>query len=98
MVFSSGIWNTKEGQEDEFVRLWQASVDAFAPDLPGVVFRLLRDVESPSRFVSFAGPWRSVEQVNGVRNSAAFKESMAAAGEVLEGFEVSTYEVVVEVS
>ena len=98
MIYTSGVWNAKEGHEDEFARRWEASVDRFAPDLPGVVFRLLRDVENPSRFVSVAGPWRNIEQVDGIRNSAQFQESMAASQEALEGFELSTYQLVVEVS
>jgi heme-degrading monooxygenase HmoA len=98
MIYTSGVWNAKEGHEDEFANRWEASVDQFAPDLPGVVFRLLRDVDNPSRFVSVAGPWRNVEQVDAVRSSPRFQESMAANQEILAGFELSTYQLVVEVS
>ena len=98
VVYTAGVWNVKEGREDEFARRWQESVDAAALELPGIVFRLLRDVENPRRFVSNAGPWRSLEQVNAIRSSEAFQQSMASMAELLDSYEVSTFELVLEVS
>ena len=48
--------------EDEFEKEWQVSADRMSPDLPGVVFRLFRDSENGSRFVSLAGPWRTASR------------------------------------
>ena len=98
MIYTSGVWTVKPGREDEFTRFWQESVDHVSPDLPGIVFRLLRDSENPSRFVSVAGPWRNVEQVNAMRSSQEFQDSMAAGQELLDGMEILTYKLVVEVS
>lgn len=97
-MYTSAVWNVKDGQEDAFVRRWQQSVDAAALELPGIVFRLLRDVENPGRFLSSAGPWRSVEQINAMRSSDGFQQSMAAMADVLDSYEISTLELAVEVS
>jgi heme-degrading monooxygenase HmoA len=97
-VHTSGVWIVKEGHEDEFVRRWQQSVDAASLELPGVVFRLQRDIERPGRFLSSAGPWRSLEQINAMRSSERFQESMASMADLLDSYDISTYELAVEVS
>lgn len=97
-MYTSGVWNVKEGHEDEFTRGWQASVDRTSLDHPGVVFRLLREVDRPGRFVSIAGPWRNREQFESVRASDAFRESIDAMADVLESYEITAFELAVEVS
>jgi heme-degrading monooxygenase HmoA len=97
-VYTSAVWNVKEGHEDDFKRRWQESVDAASLELPGIVFRLLRDIESPRRFTSNAGPWRSLEQISAMRSSPEFHASMAAMEEHLDSYEISTWELVAEVS
>jgi heme-degrading monooxygenase HmoA len=97
-VYTSGTWNVKEGHEDEFRRGWQENVDSASLELPGIVFRLLRDVENPRRFTSTAGPWRSLEQITAIRSSSAFQASMAAMAEHLDSYEISAWELVAEVS
>lgn len=98
MVYSSGIWTVKEGKEQEFVRTWEANVTLVPGEHPGVVFRLLRDADDPRRYVSLVGPWKSLEELESVRRSPAFQESLQRARETLESVEVLTYELVVEVS
>jgi heme-degrading monooxygenase HmoA len=97
-VYTSAVWNVKEDHEDKFRRRWQESVDAASLELPGIVFRLLRDVENPRRFVSNAGPWRSLEQITAMRDSSEFQASMASMAEHLDSYEISTWELVAEVS
>ncbi len=97
-MYTSAVWNVKEGHEDEFRRRWQESVDAASLELPGIVFRLLRDAENPRRFASNAGPWRSLEQVNEMRSSERFQQSMASMAELLDSYEMSTFELVAEIS
>lgn len=97
-MYTSAVWNVKEDHEDEFKRRWQESVDAASLDLPGIVFRLLRDVESTRRFTSNAGPWRGLEQIAAMRDSSEFRASMASMSEHLDSYEISTWELVAEVS
>ena len=97
-MYTSGIWNVKAGREDDFARTWQASVDRMSLELPGIVFRLLRDEDVPSRFVSVVGPWRTREQFETTRSSEGFQAMVASASELLDSYEISVYDLVVEVS
>jgi quinol monooxygenase YgiN len=97
-MYTSGVWNAKAGREDEFARAWQATVDRTSLENPGIAFRLLRDVDTPGRFVSVVGPWRNREQFESVRASEAFRESVNAMADVLDSYEISAYELAVEVS
>ena len=97
-MYTSAVWNVKEGHEDEFKRRWQESVDAASLGLPGIVFRLLRDVENPRRFTSNAGPWRGLVQITAMRSSPEYQASMASIAEHVDSYEISTWELVAEVS
>jgi hypothetical protein len=97
-MYTIGVWNVKPGKEGEFVQHWQAGVDGYSPDLPGIVFRLLESRDEPLRFLSVAGPWRNFEQYEGVRSSERFQEMVAAAGDLLGSFEISAFDLVAEVS
>jgi len=98
MICTSGIWMVKEGREHDFERRWQESVDSAALDYPEVKFRLLRDHRNPRRFVSLGEGWRTVEQVETMRETPAFQDSMSSIWRLLESGEISTLELVAEVS
>jgi heme-degrading monooxygenase HmoA len=97
-VYTSGVWNARAGKDEEFARRWQEGVDQLSLGLPGVTFRLLRDTENPTRFVSVAGPWRNREQFEATRSSEEFQKRMAAVDDVLESYEIGVYDLVVQVS
>jgi hypothetical protein len=97
-MYTVGVWNVQPGMEGEFAQRWQAGVDGYSPDLPGVVFRLLHSRDEPTRFISVAGPWRNVEQYESVRRSKRFQDLIASAGDALESFEIAPFDLVVEVS
>ena len=97
-MYTSGTWIVKKGHDDEFARKWQESVDAVSLEFPGITFRLLRNQEDPRRFVSVGGPWRNAEQVEKARSLPSYQASMAEVERVLESGEISTYELVAEVS
>jgi quinol monooxygenase YgiN len=97
-MYTSGVWIVKEGREDEFERRWQESVDAISLDYPGVKFMLLRDRENPQRFVSFGEGWRNAEQVEALRESPGFQDSIASIWRLLDSGEMTTLDLVSEVS
>jgi heme-degrading monooxygenase HmoA len=97
-MYTSGVWIARAGKEADFARKWQESVDRLSLELPGITFRLMRDLDDPSRFVSVTGPWRNREQFEETRSSAAFQESMADVDDVLESYEIRVYQLAVEVS
>jgi quinol monooxygenase YgiN len=97
-VYTSGVWIVKKGREDEFARRWQEGADGVSLDYPGVSFRLLRDRENPQRFVSLGDGWRNAEQVEAARSAPAFQDSMASIWRLLESGEITTLDLVVEIS
>jgi heme-degrading monooxygenase HmoA len=98
VICTAGIWMVKEGREHEFARRWQESADSIALENPGVAFKLLRDRENPQRYVSLVEGWRTIEQVDAVRESPGFQDSMASIWRVLDSGEMSTLDLVAEIS
>jgi heme-degrading monooxygenase HmoA len=81
----------KPGLEDEFIRRWEALAEWSA--LQGLAAKaiLLRDIDDPTRFVSF-GPWESIEAIRRWRSAPGFHERVAQLQEVLDDFEPRTLE------
>ena len=98
MIGTSGLWIVNHGHEEEFARPWQEGVDSAAMDYPEVRFRLLRDHQNARRFVSFGEGWRTVEQVETMRETPEFGEFLASLRPFLDSEEMSTLELVAEVS
>jgi quinol monooxygenase YgiN len=97
-MYTSGVWIVKEGKEHEFKRRWQAGVDATVLAVSGVKFMLFQDHENPRRFVSLGEGWRNVEQIEAVRSSPEYQDSMAAIWRLLESGEITTLKLAAEVS
>src|SRR5439155_19112737 len=58
--YTSGTWVVKRGEEEGFIQAWTAFV-TWASSMPGSgTFRLVRDLDHPSNYMSFA-PWESLE-------------------------------------
>ena len=98
MICTTGIWTVKEGREEEFARRWQESADRVAVETPDVTFKLFRDRENPRRYVSLGEGWRTPEQIEAVRESPGFQDSMASIWRVLDSGEISTLDLVAEIS
>jgi quinol monooxygenase YgiN len=97
-VYTSGVWNVKEGREEEFERRWQESANATVLEFPDVKFMLLRDRDDPRRFVSLSEGWRNAEQIKAARSSPGYQDAMAAIWRVLESGEIATLDLVAETS
>lgn len=97
-MYTTGLFVVKKGHEDEFVRLWEASASSLVLELPDVTFRLLRDRESPRRFLSLGEGWRNVEQIEEVRDLQSFQDATAAIARLLDAADDTTMDLVVEVS
>ncbi|HXF98908.1 MAG TPA: antibiotic biosynthesis monooxygenase [Gaiellaceae bacterium] len=98
MIATVGIWLVREGREEEFVRRWQEVADGTVLEYADVTFRLLRDRENPRRFVGLGEGWRSAEQVEALRASPRYQDSMSSLWRLLESGELGTFELVAEVS
>lgn len=90
--YSSTTWIVKPGEEDEFVRRWTAFAE-WSSDQGLASAMLLRDVDEPTRFVSF-GPWEDLQMIWRWRAMTGFQEHVLSLNQVVESFEPRTLELV----
>jgi heme-degrading monooxygenase HmoA len=96
-TYTSGTWLVKAGEEDAFVEAWKAFV-TWASSMPGSgTFRLVRDLDSPRRYMSFA-PWESFGAQQAWKELPEFRERIGRVRSHCEDFQPSTLELVVEVA
>jgi quinol monooxygenase YgiN len=98
VICTAGIWKVKPRRVGDVVRLWEQSASGLAVEFPEVNFRLLRDRDDPTRFISLAEGWRNVEQIEAARSLPVFQDAMASIWRLLEDGDQSTLDLVVEVS
>jgi quinol monooxygenase YgiN len=98
LICTAGIWVVKDGREDDFARRWEESASNLSREFPDVTFRLLRDRDDPRRFVSLGEGWRNIEQVETARSLPGYQDAMASIWNVLESGDMSTLDLVVEIS
>src|SRR5262245_40041967 len=96
-TYTSGAWVVKQGEEDAFVQDWTEFVTwASAMDGSGM-FRLVRDLDQPNRYLSFA-PWETSDAADAWRQLPEFPERLGRVRRHCEDFTPSTYELVTSVS
>ena len=93
--YTYAVWGFKAGEEGEFVRRWTGFADWTGWEGLAAAAKLLRDTEDPSGCVSF-GPWESLDAIRRWRHEPGFHERVARLHEVLESFEPSTLELIVD--
>ena len=95
-TYTSGTWVVKRGEEEGFIRAWTAFV-TWASSMPGSgTFRLVRDLDHPSNYMSFA-PCESLEAQSAWKELPEFRERIGRVRSHCEDFQPSTYELVTEV-
>ena len=95
-TYTSGLWTVKAGEEDAFVADWSEFV-SWASEQPGSgTFRLVRDTDDPTKFMSFAA-WESFEAQNAWKQSPEFRERIGRVIAHCEDFQPLVYELVTEV-
>ena len=95
-TYTSGLWIVKPGEEEAFVEEWSEFV-RWASDFAGSgTFRLLRDVDQPSHYMSF-GPWESFEAQNAWKQEPEFRERIMRVRSHCEDFQPLVYELVTTV-
>jgi heme-degrading monooxygenase HmoA len=96
-TYTSGRWIVKPGEEEAFVREWREFV-TWASSMSGSgTFRLVRDLDHPERYWSFA-PWESFEAQRAWKELPEFRERIGRVRSHCEEFEPATYELVTEVA
>ena len=95
-TYTSGEWLVKPGEQDAFVEEWRSFV-TWASGMPGSgTFRLVRDLENPSHYRSFA-PWESFEAQRAWKELPEFRERIGRVRAHCDDFHPSTQELVTTV-
>jgi heme-degrading monooxygenase HmoA len=97
VLYTSGDRFVKTGREEDFVDAWRDLAEWTATEAaPGTSAMLLRDRDDASRFRSF-GPWESIEQAEGWRQSEGFASRVSRIRGMVERFEAHALDVVASV-
>ena len=92
-TYTSGIWVVKPGEDDALVEEWRSFV-TWAGSMPGSgTFRLVRDTDRPSIYMSFA-PWESFDAQQAWKELPEFRERIGRVRSHCEDFQPSTHELV----
>jgi len=95
-TYTNGTWLVKPGEEEDFVAAWREFV-TWASTWPGSgTFRLVRDVDDPARFVSFA-PWESFEAQGAWKAHEEFPERIGRVRRHTKDFTPAVFELVTAV-
>jgi len=96
-TYTSGVWIVTPGEEDAFVAAWTEFV-GWAAAMPGSgTFRLVRDVDQPNTFLSFA-PWETSEAQQTWKEMPEFRERIGRVRSHCEDFQPSVFELVTQVN
>jgi len=95
-TYTHGTWRVKTGEEDAFIGAWTEFV-TWAGELPGSgTFRLVRDVDQPARYMSFAS-WESFEAQQAWKDLPEFRERIGRVRAHCDDFQPAVFELVVRV-
>jgi len=76
LAFSVGMWTTKSGQSDAFVKIWKDMANYVTESSKGGIdFTLAQDADQSNVFVSF-GRWESIDVFKIWSESPEFKSYM----------------------
>jgi heme-degrading monooxygenase HmoA len=85
LIFEHAVIDVRPGTEEEFARVWSSAKAVIESAAGCQAARLLRGIESPSRFVLLVH-WHSVEaHMEGFRESEKFAEWRAIVGPFFDG-------------
>ena len=92
-TYTNGRWVVKEGRDDAFVEAWRDFV-TWASTMDGSgTFRLVRDVDRPGHYTSFAA-WESFDVQHAWKQLPDFRERIGRVRAHCDEFEPSTLELV----
>jgi len=95
-TYTHGTWSVKPGEEDAFVQAWTEFVTWAGSFAGSGTFRLVRDVDQPGRYMSFA-PWESFEAQKAWKDTPEFRESIMRVRAHCDDFQPAVFELVAAV-
>ena len=96
-AYTVGMWRVKPGQEEEFIAAWRALGEIFRglPQPPVGKGLLVQSVADPALYYSF-GPWRSLEDIQAMSQSAQVQAGLEALARHCTEAQPGAYRVVAE--
>ena len=95
--YTLASWRIKEGQEQEFLRVWKEelapALSSFDPTTHGT---LIQSLEDPRQFYSF-GPWNSLEQMQAARADPGARQAIGKLIALCEEAKPGPFQVVLTV-
>ncbi len=96
-TYTMGFWTARPGEQDAFVAAWTGFAE-WMKDQPGVhTMRLVRDLQEPARFVSFAD-WDGIESIHAWKATPEFKERIGRVKQHTDEFTAVEGELAVSIS
>jgi heme-degrading monooxygenase HmoA len=95
-TYTSGIWFVKQDEHDEFVAAWRDFVSWASAWAGSGTFRLVRDVDEPAKYLSFA-PWETFEAQEAWKADPEFRERIGRVRQHTDEFTPSVLELVTQV-
>jgi heme-degrading monooxygenase HmoA len=95
-TYTNGVWEVKEGEEEQFVAAWRDFVSWATGWAGHGTFRLVRDVDAPSHYMSFC-PWESFEAQAAWKADPEFRERIGRVRAHTTEFTPSVFELVTTV-
>jgi heme-degrading monooxygenase HmoA len=95
-TYTSGVWIVKDGEQEDFVREWTEFVRWGSGFAGSGTFRLVRDLDNPTTYQSFA-PWESFDAQRTWKEQPEFRERIMRVRRHCEDFQPSTHELVTPV-
>jgi heme-degrading monooxygenase HmoA len=92
-TYTNGNWVVKQGEEEAFVAAWREFVGWAAQHDGSGTFRLVRDVDDPRRYTSFA-PWESFEAQQAWKAEPEFRDRIGRVRRHCDEFTPSVLELV----
>ena len=96
-TYTNGTWHVKAGEEDAFVQAWTGFVEWGSGFAGSGTFRLVRDADDPSRYMSFAD-WETFDAQRAWKESPEFRERIMRVRSHCEDFQPAVFELVTTVS
>ncbi len=89
-IYTSGVWQVKEGQEENFKSLWKEFADDGIKNRNTLEAVLLQEYDNPKSFVSF-GIWENIESIKQWQNTAEMKVFASKFDKICDIRQIKTF-------
>lgn len=96
-LYSNGVWQVKDGQEENFKAVWKEFAELALKNHGALEGTLLQEIDNTKTFVSF-GLWESAEYTQKWQNSPEFKSYMAKFKDLCDSMQIKILKSIVKIN